>query len=77
MSQAIKESIISKNNLSHHSTKFSQTAKFNSLSECSFNFWQKSLRGSISIASAAMPAAGVAIALSVSVISPVLMDNWY
>ncbi|MEH2348372.1 MAG: hypothetical protein V7K55_10265 [Nostoc sp.] len=61
MSQAIKESIVSENNLSHRSTKFSQTAKLKS--ECSFNFWQKSLRRSIPIASAA-------IALSMSVILP-------
>ena len=70
MSQAIKESIVSENNLSHCSTKFSQIAKLKSLSECSFNPWQKLLRHSIPIASAAMPAAGVAIALSVSVILP-------
>ncbi|MEA5621437.1 hypothetical protein [Nostoc sp. UHCC 0251] len=70
MSQAIKESIVSENNLSHRSTKFSQTAKLKSLSKCSFNFWQKSLLRSIPIASAAIPAAGVAIALSISVILP-------
>ncbi|MCL6754645.1 hypothetical protein KBT16_28165 [Nostoc sp. CCCryo 231-06] len=70
MSQAIKESIVSENNLSHRSTKFSQTAKLQSLSQYSFNFWQKSLRCSIPIASAAMSAAGVAIALSISVILP-------
>ncbi|MEH2330050.1 hypothetical protein [Nostoc sp.] len=70
MSQAIKESIVSENNLSNRSTKFFKIAKLKSLSECSFNFWQKSLRRSIPIASAAMPAAGVAIALSVSVILP-------
>lgn len=70
MSQAIKESIVSENNLSHRSTKFSKIAKLKSLSECSFNFWQKSLLRSIPIASAAMPAVGVAIALSVSVILP-------
>ncbi|MHC5850240.1 hypothetical protein [Nostoc sp.] len=63
MSQAIKESIVSENNLSHHSTEFSQIAKLKSWSECSFNFWQKSLRRSIPIASAA-------IAVSVSVILP-------
>ncbi|WP_414552899.1 hypothetical protein [Anabaena sp. CCY 0017] len=61
MSQALKESILSDNNLSHRSTKFSQTAKLKS--ERSFNFWQKSLKRSIPIASAA-------IALSVSVILP-------
>ncbi|MEH2255540.1 hypothetical protein [Nostoc sp.] len=63
MSQAIKESIVSENNLSHHCTKFSQIAKLKSLSECSFNFWQKSLRRSIPIASAA-------IALSLSITLP-------
>lgn len=63
MSQAIKESIVSANNLSDHSTKFSQTAKLKSLRECSFNFWQKSLRRS-------MPIASAAIALSLSVILP-------
>ncbi|HYW20947.1 MAG TPA: hypothetical protein VE956_16925 [Nodularia sp. (in: cyanobacteria)] len=62
MSQAIKQSIVSENNLSHPSTKLSQTAS-KSLSERSLNFWQKSLRRSIPIASAA-------IALSVSVILP-------
>ncbi|ACC85099.1 hypothetical protein [Nostoc punctiforme] len=66
MSQAIEESIVSENNLFHHSTKFSQTPKLQSLSQYSFNFWQKSLRCSIFIASAA----GVAIALSISVILP-------
>ncbi|MEH1784170.1 hypothetical protein [Nostoc sp.] len=70
MSQAIKESIVSENNLSHRSTKFSQIAKLKSLSEYSFNFWQKSLLRSIRITSAAMPGLGVAIALSVSVILP-------
>ncbi|QLE39968.1 hypothetical protein FD723_05490 [Nostoc sp. C052] len=70
MSQAIKESIVSENNLSHRSTKFSKIAKLKSLSECSFNFWQKSLLRSIPIASAAMPGLGVAIALSVSFILP-------
>ncbi|MEH2166301.1 MAG: hypothetical protein V7K41_06440 [Nostoc sp.] len=70
MSLAIKESIVRENNISHHSNKFSQTAKLKSLSECSFNFWQKLLRRSIPIAAAAMPAAGVAIALSVSAILP-------
>ncbi|WP_223265498.1 hypothetical protein [Nostoc sp. 'Peltigera membranacea cyanobiont' 210A] len=63
MSQAIKESIVSENNLSHRSSKFSQTAKLKSLSKRSFNFWQKSLRRLIPIASAA-------IGLSVSVILP-------
>ncbi|MHC5720306.1 MAG: hypothetical protein ACYTX0_51840, partial [Nostoc sp.] len=47
MSQAIKESIVSENNLSHRSTKFSKIAKLKSLSKCSFNFWQKSLLRSI------------------------------
>ncbi|MEH2160251.1 MAG: hypothetical protein V7K38_04230 [Nostoc sp.] len=70
MSQAIKESIVSENNLSHRSTKLSQTAKLKSLSKCSFNFWQESLLRSIPIASVTMPAFGVAIALSVSVILP-------
>ncbi|MEH1823654.1 MAG: hypothetical protein V7L31_32050 [Nostoc sp.] len=70
MSQAIKESIVSENNLSHRSTKFSKIAKLKSLSKCSFNFWQKSLLRSIPIASAAMPGLGVAIALSVSFILP-------
>ncbi|MBW4613114.1 MAG: hypothetical protein KME21_07470 [Desmonostoc vinosum HA7617-LM4] len=63
MLQAFNESIVRENNLSHHSTKFSQTAKLKSLSERSFNFWQKSLGRSISIASAA-------IALSLSVTLP-------
>lgn len=63
MSQAIKESIVSENHLSDRSTKFLQTAKLKSLNKCSFNPWQKSLRYSIRIASAA-------IALSVSVILP-------
>jgi len=70
MSQAIKESIVLENNLSHRSTKFSKIAKLKSLSKCSFNFWQKSLLRSIPIASAAMPGLGVAIALSVSFILP-------
>ncbi|MBN3922428.1 hypothetical protein [Nostoc sp. NMS4] len=70
MSQAIKESIVSENNLFHRSTKFLQIAKLKSLSEHSFNFWQKSLRRSIPIVFAAMPGLGVAIALSVSVILP-------
>lgn len=63
MSQVIKESIVSENNLSHRSTKLSQTAKLKSLSGCSFNFWQKSLRCSIPMASAV-------ITLSMSVILP-------
>ena len=61
MSQTIKQSIVSENNLFHHSTKFPPTAKLESLSKCSLNFWQKSLRRSIPIVSAAF-----AISLSIT-----------